>query len=132
MSASNYLELELLDHLFGKGSYTPPTVYVALCTSAPSDTDTGSTITEATYTGYSRKSTAAGDWNTAASGAIDNANAITFDACTGGSSNVTHFALVDAASAGNVLVWGALDSTLAVSNGITPEFAAGALEVTMD
>lgn len=130
--ASNYLENELLDHLFNKGAYTAPTIYVALLTSAPSDTDTGSTITEASYTGYARKSTAAGDWNVAASGTTDNGNAITFAACTGGSSTVTHFALVDASSAGNLLCYGTLGSSLAVSNGITPEFAAGALDVSLD
>ena len=132
--ASDYLEDKLLDHLFNKASYTAPTIYVALCTAAPVDSDTGSTITEATYTGYARKSTVAGDWN-AASGdpsTIDNGNAITFAACTGGSSTVTHFALVDASSAGNMLLWGALTSSLAVSSGITPEFAVGALDVTLD
>jgi hypothetical protein len=132
MSASNYLELELLDHVFGNGSYTPPTVYVALLTATPDDADTGSTITEANYTGYARVSTSASDWATAAAGAIDNANAITFGACTGGSSDCTHFAMVDAASAGNVLFWGALDSTFSVSSGVTPSFSVGDLEITCD
>ena len=131
-AASDYLELEILDHLFGKGSYTPPTIYVALCTAAPNDASTGSTLTEATYTGYARKSTAAGDWNTASAGLTDNANAITFAACTGGSSTVTHFALVDAATNGNCLIHGALTGSLAVSSGITPEFAAGELDVSLD
>ena len=130
--ASDYMELEVLDHIFGKGTYAVPTIYVALCTAAPTDASTGSTIVEATYTGYARKSTAAGDWNTAAAGAIDNQNAITFDPCTGSSSTVTHFALVDATTAGNVILWGALDTSLAISNGITPEFAANQLDVTLD
>ena len=133
MSASNYLELEILDHIFGNGTYTPATnIFVALLTATPDDTDTGSTITEATYTGYARKSTAGSDWNTASAGAIDNANAITFDACTGGSSTITHFALCDASTAGNVLFWGALSSSFAVSDGVTPSFGAGALDTTAD
>lgn len=133
MTASNYLELELLDHLFSKGTYTPPAnIYVALCTDAPTDTGTGGDLVEATYTGYARKSTAPADWDTASAGVIDNVNAITFDPCTGLTSTVTHFALCDALTGGNVLVSGVLTSPLAVSNGITPSFAIGALTVTMD
>lgn len=131
--ASDYLENKLLDHIVGKTSFTmPSSVYVALCTSAPTDASTGSTLTEANYTGYARKLTSGSDWATAASGATSNAAAIAFAACTGGSSTVTHFALVDASSAGNVLVWGALTSSLAVSNGITPQFAIGDLDITCD
>ena len=133
MSASDYLENKVLDHIFGKASYTAPSnLYVALCTEAPTDASTGSTIVEANYTGYARKQTSPSDWDAAASGLTDNANAIAFAACTGGSSDVTHFALVDAAADGNVIFWGALASSLAVSAGITPEFAAGDLDVTCD
>jgi hypothetical protein len=133
MSASDYLELKVLDHIFNKTAYTAATTfYLALCTTAPTDASTGSTIVEATYTGYARKSFVAADLNAASAGATTNANAITFAACTGGSSTVTHFAIVDASSAGNVLFWGALTSSLAVSNGITPSVAASALSVTAD
>lgn len=132
MTASNYAEAALVDHILGKTSYTMPTAYVALCTAAPTDTDTGSTITESAYTSYARVSTAGADWNAYASGSADNANAITFPKCTGGTSTITHFAIVDASSAGNLLLYGALDSSLAVSNNITPEFAAGTLTVTAD
>jgi hypothetical protein len=45
---------------------------------------------------------------------------------------VTHFGLYDADSSGNLLAYGELDSSLAVSSGITPEFAAGALDVSLD
>jgi hypothetical protein len=142
MSASDYAELALLNSLFGKTSNfgalaSRPTLYVALCTAAPTDASTGSTITEATYTGYARVSTATTDWNAATGtspATVTNANAVTFGACTAGSSTITHFALVDASSAGNVILWGALSSpsSLAVSTGITPSFAAGALSATCD
>jgi hypothetical protein len=38
---SHTWENEILDHLFGKGSYTPPTIYVALSTADPTDAGTG-------------------------------------------------------------------------------------------
>lgn len=134
-SFSDFLELELLDHVFGGADYTrPATVYMALCTSAPTDASTGSTLTEANYTGYARKAVTNNNTNfpAASSGSKSNGTAIVFDPCTGGSSTVTHFAIVDASSGGNVLGWGALTAQLAVSNGITPEFGVGALTITLD
>lgn len=132
MSASDYAENALLELMTGKTAFSTPTAYVALCTAAPDDTSTGSTITEAAYTSYARVSTAGSDWNSASGGSIDNANAVTFPKCTGSSATVTHFAIVDASSAGNVLLWGALDASLAISTNITPEFAAGTLTITAD
>jgi hypothetical protein len=130
--ASDYLENKLLDHIVGKTSYSMPTAYIALCTTAPTDASTGSTIVEANYTGYARKSTSGSDWEAASSGHTQNAGALTFGACSAGSSTVTHFAVCDASSGGNMLFFGSLGSSLAVSTGITPEFAAGDLDVYLD
>lgn len=137
MSFSNYLETAILNSLFGKTSdlgalASAPTIYVALCESAPTDTTTGSTLDESGYTSYARVSTVAGDWNSASAGALDNANTITFPTSTGGTSLVTHFALVDASSNGNVLVYGALNASKTIDSGDTASFAAGALDVALD
>lgn len=59
-----------------------------------------------------------------------NAATISFPKCTGGSNTITHFGIGTASSgAGVLLVRKALTSNLAVSNNITPQFAAGALSV---
>ena len=133
-TASDYFENEILDHTYNDGSWTAPTTfYIALCTAPTADSDGAGDLTEATYTGYARKSFLATDLDAAASGSKTNGNAITFAACTGGSSTVTHIAIVDSASgAGNIIQHGAIDSSLAVSNGVTPEFAVGALTFTCD
>lgn len=132
MSASDYLENKMLDHTFGKAEFTMPTAFIALCTSAPTDSDTGSTITEASYTSYARVETDSDDWNSASGGSIDNAQAITFPKCTGGTSSVTHFAVLDAATNGNLLTKGALGDTLAVANLIIPTFPASTLVTDCD
>jgi hypothetical protein len=133
MPASDYLENKLLDHIVGKASFTMPSpVYVALCTTTPTDASTGSTLVEANYTGYARKSVPSADWGTASSGNTSNANAITFAACTGGTSSAQSFAICDALTGGNVLVWGVLGAALSISNGITPAFNAGQLIITAD
>jgi len=127
-SLSNYAENEILDHVLGTGAYTSPTtVYLALLTATADDTDTGSTITEATYTGYSRKAITFG---AAASRVITQNALVTFDACTAGSSTCTHYALCDASTAGNMLAWGALSASQEVVSGNTPSVASGQTTVT--
>lgn len=134
---ANYCEAGILNALFGKTSdfgalASAPTIYVGLLTAEPSDTDTGSTVTECAYTGYAREATAASDWNAASGGALDNANAIEFGQCTAGSETVTHIGLFDAATGGNLLWYGAVTPNLAVASGVVPQFPAGDLDVTLD
>ncbi|KKN60030.1 hypothetical protein LCGC14_0536170 [marine sediment metagenome] len=130
MSFSNYLELKLLDEIVGKTAFTMPTAYLALFVGDPLDTGAGGS--EVSGNNYARVSTAGGDWNAAASGSIDNANAITFPQASGSWGTVDYFAIFDAASAGNLLASGVLDSSKAVGSGDTPEFAAGAIVITLD
>jgi hypothetical protein len=129
-SFSDYWENEILDHVFGKGSYTPPTIYVALSTADP--TDDGSGLSEPSGNAYARKQTSAGDWNAASGGALDNANEIAFNEATGSWGTITHFALMDAASGGNMLAHGPLSQSKTVGTGDTAKFAAGDLDVSLD
>ena len=129
-SFSDYWENEILDHIFGKGSYTPPTIYVALSTADP--TDDGSGLSEPSGNGYARKQTSAGDWNAASGGALDNSNEIAFNEATGSWGTITHFALLDAASGGNMLAHGALSQSKSIGSGDTAKFAAGDLDVSLD
>ena len=129
-SFSNYLEDELLDHVFGKGSFAPPAIYVALSTADP--LDSGSGLAEPSGNGYARVQTTGTDWNAASGGAIDNANAITFNEATGSWGTITHFALMDAASGGHLLVHGALSTSKSISSGDTVKFAAGDLDVLLN
>jgi hypothetical protein len=133
-SFSDYWELAVLDGTFGDP--TTPTitapVYLALCTSVPDDTKTGSTIVEANYTGYARKSIAAADMSAAAAGSKTNSNAITFAACTSGSSTIIGWAICDASSAGNMLCWGTATSTVISTTQTPATVAVGGLVVTLD
>ena len=129
-SFSDYWENEMLDHIFGKGSYTAPTIYVALSTADP--TDDGSGLSEPSGNGYARKQTSASDWNAASGGALDNANEIAFNEATGSWGTITHFALLDAASGGNMLAHGALSQSKTIGSGDTAKFAAGDLDVSLD
>lgn len=198
---SNYSAKKILDHELGGPDYTrPATVYIALLTVRPNMIDTGSTITEANYTGYARKAVTnnatnfpaaaelvqtpqtsgtltigqrylisafnAGDNFTnvgapsnaagvefVASGTTpttwtngsglrkmgvekSNGAAIDFAECTAGSSNVIYFAILDAATVGNIVGgWGAItdvngnNTTKNITAGDTPRFPIGTLKI---
>ena len=138
MSAmSDYLEGEVIKHIFRTGSFTKPTVLaVALCTAATSDSQTGATITEVANAGaYARTVLNPLDANWTAPGVgglTDNAAEITFPTATAGWGTVTHIAICDSATwgAGNVLLHGALTVSKTVNSGDTFKFAIGALDVT--
>jgi hypothetical protein len=108
------------------------TAYLALYTADPGEAGTAIT-NEATYTSYARVAiTKATAWTDGGS-SFSNAALIQWPQCTGGSNDITHFAIVTTASgAGQIIDSGALSSTLSVSNGIQPQAAIGALVVTQD
>jgi hypothetical protein len=127
---SDYWENKILDHIFGKGSYTPPTIYVGLSTADP--TDDGSGLAEPSGNGYARVQTSACDWNAASNGSLDNAGDITFAQASGSWGTITHFALFDAATAGNMLAHGTLCQSKAIGESDTARFEAGDLDISLD
>lgn len=133
-SLTDTLETSLINHLFRGSSYTAPaTWYVGLLTAACSDSSAG---TEAAWTSYARVAVASGTGNWAATsagnGTTSNVNAITFATPGSGPTTVTHFALYDAASAGNQLICQALSASKTINSGDTVSFAAGALTIQID
>lgn len=130
MSFSDYWEVEILDHLFMKGAYGPlVNIFVGLSTADPLDDWSG--IAEPVGGNYARTSTAGADWNAAAGGSIDNANAIIFAAATGAWGLCGWVVLFDLIAGGNGLASGALTLAKNVNNGDTARFAAGNLICTL-
>lgn len=149
MSASDAFESDILKLVFNNttianigdatgvvGSGTAGSLYVALHTADPTDTgNQGSS--EATYTGYARVAVAraSGSWSVTGTSptTVSNVAAVGFPLCTGGSNTLTHFSLgYQSAGATKIMVSGALNASLAVSNGIIPSFAIGQLTATCD
>ncbi len=132
---SDFTELELLDHILGVGSFTMPTVYMALATADPTDAGTGASMNEVPDTNaYARVAVAADFGTPAAAGSISNDGQIDFVEATGSWGTVTHFALLDSGThgAGNMLAHGDLTVSKAVDDGDTPSFAIGDVTVTLD
>lgn len=140
-SKSNYLSKKLLEETVGAVAFTSPAnTYLALCTTLPDDTSTGTTIVETDYTSYARTLIGTANnqtdaWNAATgttTATVTNKTAITCPTATGASTNpIVGIAVVDASTVGNVLYWASVTST-AIANGDTPKINAAALSVVED
>jgi hypothetical protein len=105
-------------------------LFVSLHTANPGATGS-QTTSEAAYTSYARVSVArtTGGWSLSGQ-TITNVAAINFPAATGGSETETYVGIGTLTSGAGTLLWfGQLTSSLAVSSGITPSIAIGALSV---
>lgn len=137
---SNYLEGQLIGHLFRDLTFSKPsTLAIALCTASPNDASTGGTITEvANSNNYSRVELAPDDDNWAAisgnNGTTSNSSAITFPTASGSWGTVTSVAILDSAThgAGNVLFYGDLTVSKSITSGDTFSFSIGALTIQID
>lgn len=125
-SFSDYLENKVLDHIFTATGFTRPNTYVALYTTAPTDSGGG---TEVSGGSYARVQVTA--WNAASGGATANTNAVTFPQATANWGTVVAIGILDNSSGGNLLAWGDLAASKAINSGDTAEFAAGAIDITL-
>lgn len=107
-------------------------LYLSLHTSDPG-VGGSQTTNETSYTNYVRVAVArsGSGWAAASGGATSNAALVQFAQCGASGATITHVAIGTASSStGKVLYAGALSSSLAVSSGVQPQFAIGALDVT--
>lgn len=145
MSLSNYLENEIVDHIFRARSYSgPATIYVSLHTGDPGESGASSEVSTS-GTNYARAALAASasNWkgtgnevtgvdSAGTGGQTKNAVTITFNVPSATWGTVTHFALWDAVSSGNCLGSGALTTAKVINTSDTVSFAADTLTVTFD
>jgi hypothetical protein len=128
---SDYLANELLDHMFRNEAYSQPaSIFVALCTATPVDGDNGATISEPSGGSYARKEVNA--WATASGGATENDSDFQFATSTATLGTLSHFALVDDLTNGNMLFFGALGTATPFTTGDYAKVLAGELVVTLD
>jgi hypothetical protein len=130
-SFSDYTENLALNYLFTTNAVTRPTAwFVGLFTAAPTDAGGG---TEITGNGYSRKATGTISVSGTTPTIATNNAAIEFDPATGGNwGTITHVAIFDAATSGNMLGWAQLTSSRTINNGDVLRISAGDLDITLD
>ena len=132
-AASNYLENKILDHTLRNTAYTQPSgLYVGLFTNSSGNAATNlenGTLTDEVTTSYIRKAVTF----SAASGGTSATNAtVTFDAATTSWGTITHVAVLDAVSSGNVLFWGAVTTSKAIDIGDTFQITSGNLTISLN
>ena len=129
-SFSDYTENLVLNWLLTTNSATRPTAwYVGLFTAAPSDTGGG---TEVAGNAYARVATGTISVTGTAPTTATNSSAIEFAAASGGNwGTVTHAAVFDASTGGNMLAWAALTTSRTINDGDVFRIPASSLTVTL-
>lgn len=127
---STFLENELYDHLFRNAGYTSPTtVYAALfdITASLANLEEGTLTGEISGNSYARTAITMG---APTAGLGSNSGAVTFPAASGGNwGTIRYMAIMDAATAGNVLTYTQLDADVVINNGNQFQFNIGNISV---
>lgn len=135
---SDTLRTGLLQHIFQNAavanigdasglqpSGTAGSLYIALHSADPTSDGSGAAVSYGSYARVAVARSGAG-W-TVASNQVTNAAVITFPTATSGSTTATHVAVWTALTGGTMVAFGPLALPYAISTGITPQLAIGAL-----
>lgn len=138
---TDFFENKQVDNYFRTTTYARPAVLAhALFTAAPGETGGGTEVTGGSYarvdlpplnTNWNATQGGTTGNSSGTGGLTDNALDVTFPAPTANWGIVTHFAIFDALTVGNMLIHGALGTAKTVNNGDpAPKFPAGTLDIT--
>lgn len=132
---SDYTENKVLDFIFNAGSFTIPGLYLGLFKSdAGLETNQIGSADEVndSASSYARINiNTLGGFNGASAGAVSNAQDMEFPIAQADWGTITHTAILDAVSGGNVLAWGPLLNPRTIYNGDSVKVPAGALVATL-
>lgn len=144
MNATNSFESEIIRHILlneaipniGDAAGLPAAVtegdvYICLLTQAPGEA--GDITNEAAYTGYARVAVPRGSlgW-TEANGQAQNAAAVTFPECTGGSEDLKYFGICKTSTGDDMMFHGELPSPFPISQEMQPQYDIGQLALNMN
>jgi hypothetical protein len=135
MSLGNTTETEILNYIFDSAApawAANGSFYVALHTADPGEAGTATT-SESGYGSYARVAVSRTTGFTVSGNSVENAALVQFPISTVAGADCTHWSLVTTSSgAGQIIIRGALSSSLPTAIGIQPQFAAGDLTATVD
>ena len=139
--ATDYFEGKTLDALstlgtlnFATGTVTAGSGgYIGLMTSPPSDSAAGTEVTTSSsaYARVQVGSTGQGSFDGSA-GSITNDTEFKWEDATANWGTITHVGLFDAATGGNLLVYGALQSSVAIETGDIFKIPASGFTIQMN
>lgn len=127
-AASNYLENKVLDHVLNVASYTQPTLYLGLWT-ADDGLESGTITSEVSGGSYARQAVT---FAAASSGSSATSATVTFPTATANWGTITHVAVMDASTSGNVLFHGSVTTSKTIESGDTFQISSGNLTISLD
>jgi len=126
MSFTNFLETEILDHVFAGAAYTAPTTkYIGLFTAAPGETGGGTEVSGSAYARQSMAFATSGD-------TTSNSAAVEFPTASGSWGTITHVGIFDALTSGNLMVYATLTASKAIASGDVFRVPSGDLDITLN
>lgn len=126
MSFTNDLETRILQWAFTTGSPTRPTAWhVALFTAAPGEAGGGTEVSGGSYARLSATFTVSGDLAT-------NSGALEWPTAAADWGTISHVAVFDASSGGNMLAYAALTASKNITTGDVFRIPAGDLDITLN
>lgn len=136
-AASNYTEENVINALLRGVTFPVPSkTYVGLHTANPGEAG-GNEVTTAAFPAYVRREAEQGGaigsgWSAPVDGLSKNANQLTYPGFNGAAPvTVTHWAVYDAATGGNMLFYAPLQTARTLQTGDVFVFDTNALTVTM-
>ena len=127
-AASDYLEDKVLDHVLTNTPYTSPTtVYIGLWT-ADDGLEGGTITSEVSGGSYARQSVT---FSASSDGQTSNSATVTFPTATANWGTITHVAVMDASTGGNVLFHGGVTTSKTIESGDTFQISSGNLDITL-
>jgi len=126
MSLTNTFETRVLEWLLTTGSSTRPTAwYLGLFTGAPGEAGGGTELSGDAYVREAVTFTVSGDTAT-------NNAAVEWPVATGNWGTITHVAIFDALTSGNMIAYAALSNSKTINTGDVIRIPASDLDVTLD
>jgi len=126
MSLTNTFETRVLEWLLTTGSPTRPTAwYLGLFTGAPGEAGGGTEVSGGSYVREAVVFTVSGDTAT-------NNAAVEWPVATANWGTITHVAIFDALTSGNMIAYAALSAAKTIETGDVLRIPATDLDVTLD
>lgn len=132
-AASNYLENKVLDHVLRNTSFSQPAaLYLGLFKNtsgqAAANLEAGTLTDEVSGGSYARKAVT---FAAASGGSAATSATVTFDTATANWGTITHVAVLDALTSGNVLFYGAVTTSKTIETGDTFQVSSGNLTISL-
>ena len=126
MSLTNTFETTVLTWLLTTGSATRPTTwYVGLFTTDPGETGSGTEVSGGSYARTAVTFTVSGD-------TASNSAGVEFPAATASWGTITHIGIMDASTAGNMIISAALTASKTIADGDVFRIPTGDLDITLN